>query len=310
MLTSWDPERIRDRIPLVLAAVGARRCGKSTAISHLVYQMYDTFELVLAFVGSAACSPVLEAMMERHPKWDCRFFFSSWNQPVIDKLLEQQEYLKKKGIDRHVLILMDDVILTSKDEDQLAHMCLRGRHFNISCMMCAVSYTSICKRARRSFDFLLCYSCPMQGDMKILSWEYANNSSSAGFALNGLEENQCVVFETSRKRQKLYNWRAQLLVPDDFRRSTLPVLLKSERRLSRDSFSARRSSLHRKERSFPLDGTQSSGDRDVSQGTEEETPPPPSESSPRNDGADRPADSASSESRRNVSSDAATDCDH
>ena len=271
--------------------------------------MYEKYELVLAFVGSAACSPVLEAMMERHPKWDTRFFFSSWNQPIIDKLLEQQEYLKKKGIDRHILILMDDVILTSKDEDQLAHMCLRGRHFNISVMMCAVSYTSICKRARRSFDFLLCYSCPMQGDLKILSWEYANNSNSATFALNGLEDNQCVVFETSRKRQKLFNWRAQLLVPEDFRRSRLPVLLKTEIRPSRDSFSARRSSLHRKERSFALDDTRSSGDRDASQETEEETPPPPSESSPQNDGADRPADWASSGLRRNESGDAASDCD-
>ena len=275
-----------------------------------MYLCYERFDLVIAFVGSAACSPVLEAMMERHPKWDERMFFSTWNQSLIDKLLTQQQDLKKKGTPREVLILMDDVVLTSKDEDQLAHMCLRGRHFNISVMCCAVSYTNVCKRARRALDFLLVYSCPMQGDRKILSWEYASNSGTADFALSRLEENQCVVFETSRKRQKLYNWRAQLLVPDDFRRSTLPVLLKSERRLSRDSFSARRSSLHRKERSFPLDGTQSSGDRDVSQGTEEETPPPPSESSPRNDGADRPADSASSESRRNVSSDAATDCDH
>ena len=174
MLNTWDPERIHDRLPLVLAAVGARRCGKSTAISHLVYQMYEKFDLVLAFVGSAACSPCLEAMMERNPKWDTRFFFSSWNQPIVDKLLEQQELLKKKGVERHILILVDDVVLGSRDEDQLAHMCLRGRHFNVSVIMCAVSYTSICKRARRALDVLLCYSCPMQGDMKILSWEYAN----------------------------------------------------------------------------------------------------------------------------------------
>ena len=56
MLNPWNPDRIFDRVPLVLAAVGARRCGKSTAISHLVYQMYEKFDLVLAFVGSAACS--------------------------------------------------------------------------------------------------------------------------------------------------------------------------------------------------------------------------------------------------------------
>ena len=205
-----------------------------------MYLCYERFDLVIAFVGSAACSPVLEAMMERHPKWDERMFFSTWNQPLIDKLLTQQQDLKKKGTPREVLILMDDVVLTSKDEDQLAHMCLRGRHFNISVMCCAVSYTNVCKRARRALDFLLVYSCPMQGDRKILSWEYASNSGTADFALSRLEENQCVVFETSRKQQKLYNWRAQLLEPWQFKRSKLPSLSESQMSASRAKFLARR----------------------------------------------------------------------
>ena len=165
--------------------------------------------------------------MQRHPRWDERMFFPKWNQPLVDRLLEQQTDLRKKGVERQVLILMDDVVLTGRDTDQLAHIALRGRHFNVSVMMAAVSYTSICKRARRCLDFLLVYSCPMSGDRKILSWEYASNSHTADFALSHLEENQCVVFETSRKKQKLFNWRAQLLQPEDFRRSLLPVLERS-----------------------------------------------------------------------------------
>ena len=244
--------------------------------------------------------------MERHKKWDTRFFFSSWNQPLIDKLLEQQELLKKQGVERHILILMDDVILTSKDEDQLAHMCLRGRHFNVSVMMCAVSYTSICKRARRSFDFLLCYSCPMQGDLKILSWEYANNSNSASFALNSLEENQCVVFETSRKRQRLFNWRAQLLTPEDFRNGGLPVLSTTKILPSRDSFSARRLSSNRKRRSSALDCTRSLGGNEASADLGERTQSRPSEPDLQNDFADPPEGSALSGSRRIGCEDATT----
>jgi hypothetical protein len=206
--------------------------------------MFDTFDLVVAFVGSAACCPVLEAMMERNPLWDSRFFFDSWNQPLIDKLLEQQQNLKKQGIDRNVLILMDDVILGSKAVDQLSHMCMRGRHFNISVMMAAVSYTSISKRCRRSLDFLLVFSCPMQGDRKILSWEYAANQSSADFGLKNLKENQCVVFETSRKQQKLFVWKAQLFEPRDFKTSRLPVLRKSRIESVSDSPSERRWEAH------------------------------------------------------------------
>ena len=191
---------------------------------NLVYRLFDTFDLVVAFVGSAACCPVLESMMERHEKWDTRFFFPEWNQTLIDRLLAQQQDLKKNGVTRHVLILMDDVILSSKAMDQLSHLTMRGRHFDISVMMCAVSYTSISKRCRRSLDFLLCFSCPMTGDRKILGWEYCNNTQSADFGLKNLKDNQCVVFETSQKQQRLYVWKAELLEPADFRRSALPVL--------------------------------------------------------------------------------------
>ena len=189
---------------------------------NLVYRSYDHFDLVIGFVGSAACCPVLEAMMERHPKWDPRFFFDAWNQPLIDKLLAQQQALLKEGKERNVLILMDDVILTSKAADQLSHMCMRGRHFRVGVFMAAVSYTSISKRARRSLDYLLCFSCPMTGDRKVLSWEYASNSRTADFGLKNLGPNECVVFETGK--QELHNWRAELLEPCMFRSGRLPVL--------------------------------------------------------------------------------------
>ena len=267
LVTEWDPNRIKDRTPCVLGAVGSRRCGKSTSIAHLVYQMYGVFDLVICFVGSAACSPTLEAMMERHPKWDTRMFFSSWNQPLVDKLLEQQENLKKAGVDRQVLILMDDVILTGKATDQLAHMCMRGRHFNISVMMAAVSYTSISKRSRRSLDFLLVFSCPMQGDRKVLSWEYAQNSSTADWVMNNLEENQCLVFETSRKVQRLFVWKSQLLLPEDFRsvgaKSGLPVLSQCGTESALDRESEERWASHRR-------GTASSRNRTKFSGLAEE----------------------------------------
>ena len=134
---------------------------------NLVYRQYNFFDLVIAFVGSAACCPVLESMMKRHPKWDSRFFFSEWNQPLVDRLLEQQQDLKKNGVTRNVLILMDDVILSGKSEDQLNHMAMRGRHFGVSLIMCAVSYTTLPKKTRRSLDALIVFSLPMQGDMKI-----------------------------------------------------------------------------------------------------------------------------------------------
>lgn len=183
--------------------------GKSSAVSDLCERMSSKFDLVLAFIGSASCNPVLEFQMNKH--WDDRFFFSQWDDKLIDRLLSQQEQLKAKNKRRSVLILMDDVVLSSKAEDQICHMGMRGRHFGISLMMCAVSYTTMPKRLRRSLDVLLVFSCPMQGDMRILCWEFAHNASMAKFALTHLDEHTCLVLETLERRQQLFLWKANLL---------------------------------------------------------------------------------------------------
>ena len=291
----WDPERVRERLPVVLAAVGARRSGKSTAIMNLVYRQFDFFDLVIAFVGSAACCPVLESMMERHPQWDSRFFFSEWNQPLIDRLLDQQMKLKKSGVTRNVLILMDDVILSSKAADQLSHMCMRGRHFNVSVMMAAVSYTSISKRCRRSLDALLVFSCPMTGDRKILSWEYASNNQTADFGLKNLQENECVVFETARKQQKLYVWKAELLEPHHFTQSgALPVLASLRTAPSNEKAGEHRYETHRIGTVSSESHTQSS-ECEPASGSSEPTADVARDALPRSDPEGPQEESASSE---------------
>ena len=183
--------------------------GKSSAVSDLLMRMRDKFDLIIAFIGSASCNPVLEEMMKQY--WDERFFFPQWEDGLIQTLLSQQEDLKKQGLTRNILILMDDVVLNSEADEQLAHMAMRGRHFNISLAMCSVSYTSLPKRARRSLDCVLVFSLPMQSDLKVLTWEYTQNAKMARFALSHLGEFECLVLETLQKKQKLFIWRADLI---------------------------------------------------------------------------------------------------
>ena len=191
--------------------------GKSSAVSSLLKKMKSKFDLIIAFIGSASCNPVLQELMYQF--WDDRFFFSKWEDNLIEVLLKQQEKLKLGGTTRNVLILMDDVVLTSDAEEQLAHMAMRGRHFNISLAMCSVSYTSLPKRARRSLDCLLVFSLPMQSDMKVLTWEYTQQAKMARFALSHLEDFECLVLETLQKRQKLFVWKAEYVSLGDLRKT-------------------------------------------------------------------------------------------
>ena len=222
MLPRWDPNRLARKLPINVALVGGRRTGKSTACSHLVAMMKTKFDLIIAFIGSAACNPVIHQLMVE--KWDPRFFFSEWKPDLITKLLKQQEAAGSEK--RNILILVDDVILTGPAEEQLSHMALRGRHFGISLIMCAVSYTTLPKKARRSLDALLVYSCPMQGDLKVLTWEYASHQSMAEHALRNLDDHRCLVMETLEKKQQLFLWKADLLTVVE--KPTLPGHGKSQ----------------------------------------------------------------------------------
>ena len=182
--------------------------GKSTLQFYLLQLMRKRFDLCVSFAGSSSCSPEMRALIES--RWDPRFLFPTWNQPFMNALLAQQERLKLQGQTRHVIILVDDIVLTGKDEDSLAHLALRGRHFNISLMMCAVSYTTLPKRCRRSLDCLCLFSLPMAGDAKLLCQEYASKTNMAQYCLQNLEEHQCLVMETLQRKQRLYFYRVDL----------------------------------------------------------------------------------------------------
>ena len=216
MLPLWDPARLTRKIPFNLALCGGRRQGKSTALADLLERNKHKFGLIIAFVGSAACNPVLE---------DPRFL---WNDELITKLLLQQEALKRQGKNREVLLLIDDVILDGPARNQLENMAMRGRHFRISLACCAVSYVSLPKSVRRSLDCLLLFSCPMSGDLKILTWEYARRAQMARFALDNLRPYECLVLETLERRQELFNWRARNVTVDSLRNPASPSPARSE----------------------------------------------------------------------------------
>ena len=209
--------------------------------------MTKEFDLVIAFVGSAACNPFLEHLLTEH--WDPRFFFSEWDDGLIQKLLKQQEELLRAGTRREVLILCDDVILNSKADEQLAHMGMRGRHFRISLCMCAVSYTSLPKRMRRSLDCLLVFSVPMKGDLLVLTAEYCQgNSRTARFVMNNLKDHECLVLETLCKKQQLFTWIADLLELEpktlETEQGTVPSVSPQKKScVSKDSEVCRRNSI-------------------------------------------------------------------
>ena len=207
-------------------------------------------------------------------KFDPRFQFSEWRQPLMDCLLKQQERLKKEGHERQIAILVDDIILSSKDEDALAHLCLRGRHFNISVLACAVSYTTLPKRCRRALDALFLFSCPMAGDCEILCREYANRSRMARYLLTQLPPWTCLVMETLERKQRLYHYRVPQTAP---RIQELPASEPDETPAVPDSSEENREQRRQRETYESSDCTQAAGTDELVESEQSEHSRPPSQ---------------------------------
>jgi len=228
--------------------------GKSVATVDLLKRFHSKFKLVIAMIGTPSCQPTLNAMMNKY--WDSRFFYSTWDTGLVTRLMKQQEELRERGIERHVAILVDDIVLTSEAAEQIAHLAMRGRHWLISLFMCAVSWSTLPKRVRRSLDICMVFSCPMASDIKLLCGEYASNSTMAEFMMRQLAEHQCLVLETVTKVQKLYVWRSDLHTRESLQIEWSRDDAKLQKKASVDSPVATPGIHHSKGISEPLNRTE------------------------------------------------------
>ena len=206
VLATWNPDRLRKQIPFVGAYVGQRKSGKSVAMTYITNLLQSEFDLIISFCGSISCSPQLFDLFTDTPGMDPRFMLDRMTVGFLDKLREQQEELKMEGRIREVLLLFDDLELSSEEHTALGFFTTRGRHYNVSTLYCSVSYTSIPKNYRRSLDFLWLFSVPMSTDKKILLGEYSRNPSFANYCINQLQKYECLVLDCSTHRQELFTF--------------------------------------------------------------------------------------------------------
>ena len=64
----------------------------------------------------------------------------------------------------------------------------------------------------------------MKGDMQCLTYEYCQNHGMARFAMNSLQEYECLVLETLEKKQSLFIWKANVVRAEETLSSPDPSL--------------------------------------------------------------------------------------
>lgn len=111
---------------------GLRRCGKTTMLRYLLYELehkLDSYEAYL-FSGTAEVSPHDYDYIPKKAK------FPNVKEMEMDlqRLISKQKKRMKENDDTHILLIFDDVVSESvvRHSDSLNFLAVGGRHINIS----------------------------------------------------------------------------------------------------------------------------------------------------------------------------------
>ena len=149
--------------------------------------------------------------------WDKRFLFNRLPPPeFIDALFDQQKVLAEAGQTRNVLIIMDDAPVDAHVRNAITEVGYRGRHYNISVWILAISFVMCPKGLRRSLDavFIMC-GLPLASDRKCLTEDFCGCAPEhALWALDNLKTHECLVCTLTKGKFNMYVHKARYIISD------------------------------------------------------------------------------------------------
>ena len=150
--------------------------------------------------------------------WDKRFLFNRLPPPeFMDRLFEQQKLLHEAGMDRNVLIIMDDAPMDKDVRNSITEVGYRGRHYKVSIWILAISFVMCPKGLRRSLDalFIMC-GLPLASDRKCLTDDFCGCAPEhALWALDNLETHEALVCTLTKGKFNMYVHKAQYISHGD-----------------------------------------------------------------------------------------------
>jgi hypothetical protein len=167
-------------------------------------------DLVICCCGGSQAEYV--DIVKQH--WDARFLFNRLPPPeFMDALFDQQKVLHEAGQQRNVLLIMDDAPVDKDVRNAITEVGYRGRHYNVSIWILAISFVMCPKGLRRSLDalFVMC-GLPLASDRKCLTEDFCGCAPEhALWALDNLKTHEALVCTLTKGKFNMYVHKAKYI---------------------------------------------------------------------------------------------------
>jgi hypothetical protein len=150
-LETWNPETTLCNKFFSMCITGSRREGKSYMIRHLYYvcKFHYEYDFVVVFSENSDNLDFYSNFVHGS------LFFDHYDSDVIERLKKLNEAYEMKGITKKFLIIMDDCMSNSKNEENFKRLYAQGRHLNMSIIFSIQKTTLIDTTARNNSDVVL-----------------------------------------------------------------------------------------------------------------------------------------------------------
>jgi AAA+ ATPase superfamily predicted ATPase len=132
---------------------GARRSGKSTLLKYII-QKYNLTAKYDNYLIISENDDVLNTMKEIIPA-DKKDFVNGYNDELINNLMATSDLLRKKGIHKTFLLIVDDVSSLQVKTGALRKIYMQSRHFKCSSFFLTQQITACGTTARSNSDYAI-----------------------------------------------------------------------------------------------------------------------------------------------------------
>lgn len=150
-LDEWNPQETLCNKFFSMIISGSRREGKSYMIKHI----YETCNFGQEYDFVAVFSENTDNIDFYSEFVHGSLFFDHYDTDVIDRIKQLNEAFELKGIQKKFLLIMDDCMGNSKNEENFKKLYAQGRHMNISIIFSIQKATLIDTTARNNSDVVM-----------------------------------------------------------------------------------------------------------------------------------------------------------
>lgn len=123
-----------------------RRSGKTHLMTYMLYKFSPLFQNIIIINPTA-----FNGFYKRYTN----NIVGVYQDELIEKLLEKQVVLTKKGVKNHVLLLFDDCLSKANFNSKVFEtLATQGRHYQVSCWISTQHYMKIPQALRMNVDYM------------------------------------------------------------------------------------------------------------------------------------------------------------